>query len=159
MSNIEFTEEELHDLNRLAEKLFTNIDEKNPASIYYKRHLDRPKINLFKMLIHPILILILLTTTYFLVLPLNLGLISTCATETFVFILYIIINLKHLLIGIVKIYQCLAPDSIRNKCRFEPSCSQYMILSLKKYGAWKGFSFGIKRIKRCKVGNGGYDFP
>ena len=45
------------------------------------------------------------------------------------------------------------------KCRFEPSCSQYMILSLQKYGLWKGLAKGIDRLKRCRAKDGGFDEP
>lgn len=159
MPDIEFNEKELNNLNKLAEKLFINTNEKDPTSIYYKRHLERPKINLFKIVIHIALIFTILMITYFIMLTLNLGFVTIFSIEIIIFIIYILAHLKRLLICIVKIYQRLAPDSLRNKCRFEPSCSQYMILSLEKYGALKGFFWGVKRIKRCKVGNGGYDFP
>lgn len=159
MPNIEFNENEFNDLNKLAEKLFISTDEKDPASIYYKRHLERPKIHLFEIATHITLILAVMIIAYFIMLTQNLGFVPIFAIEAIVLIIYILAHLKRLLICTVKIYQRLAPDSLRNKCRFEPSCSQYMILSLEKYGTLKGFSLGIKRIKRCKVGNGGYDFP
>ncbi|MBR5314328.1 MAG: membrane protein insertion efficiency factor YidD [Clostridia bacterium] len=67
--------------------------------------------------------------------------------------------MKRILICLVQMYQRFAPDSIRKKCRFEPSCSQYMILSLKKYGLWKGLAKGIDRLKRCNTQDGGFDYP
>lgn len=43
-------------------------------------------------------------------------------------------------------------------CRFTPSCSQYTIEALEKYGAGRGFSLGIKRFLKCHPwGGSGYD--
>ena len=66
---------------------------------------------------------------------------------------------KPLLIVLVKTYQALAPEKVRRRCRYEPSCSVYMILAVEKYGVWKGLVKGLKRWKGCKPPNGGYDMP
>lgn len=43
-------------------------------------------------------------------------------------------------------------------CRFTPTCSDYTYEAVKKYGAMKGLSIGLKRIIRCHPWNqGGYD--
>ena len=43
-------------------------------------------------------------------------------------------------------------------CRFTPTCSQYMIDAINKYGTFKGIKLGLKRLKRCRPGGGfGYD--
>lgn len=64
------------------------------------------------------------------------------------------------LISAVRCYQkCVSPLLGRN-CRFYPSCSQYFILSVKKYGAISGAVRGLRRILRCHPWNaGGIDFP
>lgn len=67
--------------------------------------------------------------------------------------------LKYLAIGTVLCYKAFAPLSVRNNCRFNPTCSTYMILAIKKYGLFIGVFKGIKRILRCKPPNGGDDFP
>ncbi len=67
--------------------------------------------------------------------------------------------IKKILIFFVRGYQKKAPNRIRDSCLFEPSCSEYMILALQKYGVWKGVVLGIKRILRCKSPNGGIDYP
>jgi len=67
--------------------------------------------------------------------------------------------MKKILILLVRLYQKTAPTRIRNSCRFEPSCSEYMILSLQKYGVRKGLTKGLDRLKRCKIPNGGMDYP
>jgi uncharacterized protein len=43
-------------------------------------------------------------------------------------------------------------------CRFYPTCSQYAIEAIEKYGALKGSFMAVKRILRCNPFNkGGYD--
>ncbi len=43
-------------------------------------------------------------------------------------------------------------------CRYAPSCSQYAIDALKKYGAFKGSWLAVKRLMRCHPwGGSGYD--
>jgi hypothetical protein len=37
----------------------------------------------------------------------------------------------------------------RGACAMYPSCSEYMILAIEKYGSMKGFYLGIRRIGRC----------
>lgn len=74
-------------------------------------------------------------------------------------IIYTVIRLKAFLICSVRLYQRFAPLSLREKCLFEPSCSEYMIISIEKYGAVKGAVKGCKRISRCHYPNGGEDLP
>jgi len=67
--------------------------------------------------------------------------------------------MKIILISFIRLYQKTAPTRIRNSCRFEPSCSEFMILSLQKYGTRKGLLKGINRLQRCKIPHGGTDYP
>lgn len=62
-------------------------------------------------------------------------------------------------IGCVLCYKAFAPKSIRSRCRFEPTCSTYMIMAINKYGLFVGVVKGIRRIRRCKPPNGGIDYP
>ena len=66
---------------------------------------------------------------------------------------------KRAAIGTVLAYKAWAPLDVRGRCRFEPTCSTYMIMAINKYGLIRGFIKGIKRIKRCKPPNGGVDYP
>jgi len=47
------------------------------------------------------------------------------------------------------------------KCRYVPSCSNYAILALEKYGFIKGWCMAVKRIRSCKrtVKFGTIDYP
>lgn len=45
-----------------------------------------------------------------------------------------------------------------DQCKFSPTCSNYMIQAVEKYGVVKGIQLGIKRLLRCRPGNlGGHD--
>lgn len=65
--------------------------------------------------------------------------------------------MKRLLIGLIKFYQKL-PSPTHSACRFNPTCSQYTLEALEKYGIFKGLYLGVWRILRCNPFNkGGYD--
>lgn len=66
---------------------------------------------------------------------------------------------KRALIWYVHLYQNKASDETRLKCVFEPSCSEYMILAVNKYGFLRGVLKGIRRLLRCHPPNGGKDYP
>ena len=66
---------------------------------------------------------------------------------------------KRAVIWLVHFYQSKASDDTRLRCRFEPSCSEYMIKSVNKYGFIKGTTKGICRVLRCRAPNGGIDYP
>jgi len=57
------------------------------------------------------------------------------------------------------LYQKTAPKKLRDSCRFKPTCSNYMIMAINKYGSVKGFILGIKRLLRCHYPNGELDYP
>ena len=67
--------------------------------------------------------------------------------------------LKRFTIGLVLAYKAFAPIDVRRSCRFQPTCSTYMIMAIKKYGLVYGVIKGIHRISRCKPPNGGVDYP
>lgn len=67
--------------------------------------------------------------------------------------------ISKLIIAIIRFYQKTAPTRIRNNCRYTPSCSEYMILAIHKYGWIKGVQMGINRLGRCKYPYGGEDYP
>ena len=58
--------------------------------------------------------------------------------------------MKKILISIIKLYQILlSPMLGQNKCRFTPTCSNYMIEAVEKKGLIKGFFLGIFRLLKC----------
>lgn len=66
--------------------------------------------------------------------------------------------LKKFMIGLVKGYQKAISPLLPHVCRYQPTCSQYMIEAIQVYGVWKGLFLGIKRILRCHPwGGSGYD--
>ena len=56
--------------------------------------------------------------------------------------------MKYILVGMIKVYQMI-PFSSHNKCRFTPTCSDYGIVAIARYGSIKGGILTIKRIMRC----------
>lgn len=58
--------------------------------------------------------------------------------------------MKFIFIFLIKIYQYVREPLRRSGCCvFYPSCSEYYLLALQKYGAVRGNFLGIKRILRC----------
>jgi putative membrane protein insertion efficiency factor len=66
--------------------------------------------------------------------------------------------MKTLLLSLIKFYKRIISPFLGNNCRFYPSCSEYMKLSIENCGALKGFAYGIWRILRCNpFSEGGID--
>lgn len=61
--------------------------------------------------------------------------------------------------ALIALYRKIAPDWMRQSCRFEPSCSEYALQALKKYGFMQGWKKSLQRIYRCKPPHGGVDHP
>ncbi|MBR5396119.1 MAG: membrane protein insertion efficiency factor YidD [Bacteroidaceae bacterium] len=66
--------------------------------------------------------------------------------------------LAQLLILPIRFYQrCISPLTPPS-CRFTPTCSQYAIEALRKYGPFKGLWLALRRLLRCHpLGGSGYD--
>ena len=68
--------------------------------------------------------------------------------------------MSRLVITLIRFYQKKISPLFGPKCRFYPSCSQYAILAIKKYGLLKGLLKAIFRILRCNpLSKGGIDYP
>lgn len=66
--------------------------------------------------------------------------------------------LSRSLIFFVLLYRVTLGQVMGGHCRFQPSCSQYMIDAVQKHGPIKGVWRGIKRIAKCHpFGGSGYD--
>ncbi len=67
--------------------------------------------------------------------------------------------LRTLFIFPIKMYQIFISPLLPNSCIFNPTCSQYAILAIKKYGIIYGLYLSIKRVIRCHpFGKGGDNF-
>lgn len=65
--------------------------------------------------------------------------------------------MKKILINLIKLYQKI-PGPVHGLCRFTPTCSNYAITAIERFGALKGSFLAIKRILRCNpFGGYGYD--
>jgi len=61
-------------------------------------------------------------------------------------------------IGMIKIYQLVISPWLGPSCRYTPTCSQYGLEAIKKYGPLKGGWLTLKRIARCNPWGGhGHD--
>jgi putative membrane protein insertion efficiency factor len=68
--------------------------------------------------------------------------------------------LTAFLISGVRFYQVCIRPVLPAVCRFYPSCSEYFILAVRKYGPVRGACKGVGRICRCGPWHpGGYDPP
>ena len=66
--------------------------------------------------------------------------------------------MKHLMIGLIRLYQKFISPLKRPSCRFTPTCSQYAIEAFRKRGFFVGFGLTVWRILRCNpYSKGGYD--
>jgi len=57
--------------------------------------------------------------------------------------------MPNIFIGLIKVYQWTLSPFFGAHCRFNPTCSQYAIEAINKYGVLKGTYLGTKRIARC----------
>ena len=66
--------------------------------------------------------------------------------------------MKRIIIKLVRFYQHFISPLSSPHCIYMPSCSQYMLEAVNRYGMLKGGWLGIKRICRCHpFHEGGYD--
>ncbi|AFM02511.1 hypothetical protein Desde_4253 [Desulfitobacterium dehalogenans ATCC 51507] len=66
--------------------------------------------------------------------------------------------MKNLLVGLIRVYQRYISPLKRPSCRFYPTCSEYSIQAIQKYGVIKGGWKSAVRILKCHPFHpGGYD--
>jgi putative membrane protein insertion efficiency factor len=69
--------------------------------------------------------------------------------------------ISNILIGLINIYKMIISPYLTPSCRYLPTCSEYTIECLKRYGLIKGISKSTKRILSChpiKILGGGEGF-
>ena len=65
---------------------------------------------------------------------------------------------KRMLLWLIRFYRRGVSPMHRPCCRFIPTCSQYALEAVEKYGAVKGGFLALRRILRCNpLCKGGYD--
>ena len=65
--------------------------------------------------------------------------------------------MKKILIKMIRLYQKI-PGEFHNNCNFTPTCSNYAIEAIERFGSIKGSYLAFKRILRCNpFGKKGYD--
>ena len=57
--------------------------------------------------------------------------------------------MKQFLLSLIRFYQRHISPAFPGKCRFRPTCSEYAIEAIRKYGAVKGLYLALRRIARC----------
>jgi len=68
------------------------------------------------------------------------------------------ININTIVNLVIKLYQIIFSPLLGSRCRYSPSCSEYMSDAVKRYGFISGILLGIKRLLRCHPwADGGYD--
>lgn len=132
----------------------------DPRSWNYRRTYERPDPHIGRAALCALLTALLCAGVYFLLslwlrLPGYVCIIAAVLTAAALLLIF----LGPISIWFVRLYQRFAPISMRSMCRYEPSCSQYMILAIQKYGPFRGIPMGIRRLRRCGHKGGGFDYP
>ena len=66
--------------------------------------------------------------------------------------------MKRVLVALIRAYQYALSPFLGRSCRYYPTCSEYAVEAVEKYGAIKGGWLGVKRLGRCHPWHpGGYD--
>ena len=68
------------------------------------------------------------------------------------------LSAKSITIGLIRIYRKGISPLFPPVCRYYPTCSQYMIDAIQRYGVFRGVGLGLRRLLRCHPFHpGGYD--
>jgi uncharacterized protein len=66
--------------------------------------------------------------------------------------------MRRLVLFFLQLYKRFISPLLPPMCRFEPTCSVYMMQAVDKYGALRGMWLGVRRLGRCHPFNpGGWD--
>lgn len=67
--------------------------------------------------------------------------------------------IRIIIIGLVKLYRLLISPIKNGHCVYYPTCSAYMLISVREWGLIKGVWLGIKRVLKCNPKHsGGIDY-
>jgi len=66
--------------------------------------------------------------------------------------------MQRVVLALLHLYKRIVSPLLPPMCRFEPTCSAYMMQAVEKYGALRGIWLGLRRLGRCHPFNpGGWD--
>lgn len=57
--------------------------------------------------------------------------------------------MRSVVIAVVRCYQRWISPTMRPRCRFYPTCSEYIILAVRKFGVFRGVLKGLWRVLKC----------
>jgi putative membrane protein insertion efficiency factor len=65
---------------------------------------------------------------------------------------------RKFFLGLIRVYQLAISPMLGPRCRFYPTCSCYAHTAIERFGLWRGFWLGLRRLLRCHpFAEGGYD--
>ena len=66
--------------------------------------------------------------------------------------------MRRVMIGAIRGYQLVVSPWLPPACRYEPSCSEYALTAVRRFGAARGGWLSVRRLLRCHpLGSCGYD--
>jgi putative membrane protein insertion efficiency factor len=67
-------------------------------------------------------------------------------------------TMRRIVVALLQLYKRAISPILPPMCRFEPTCSVYMMEAVAKYGVMRGIWLGVRRLSRCHPFNpGGWD--
>ena len=57
--------------------------------------------------------------------------------------------MKRVFLWLIRFYQRNISPAFAPRCRFSPTCSQYALEAIERYGVWRGGWLACKRLLRC----------
>ena len=67
--------------------------------------------------------------------------------------------MRHVAIALIRAYRRLVSPLLPSRCKYHPSCSQYALDAIRRYGFAKGFVLATWRLLRCNPwSHGGVDY-
>lgn len=135
------------------------LTEKVRADRLRRENLVRPHISVGRAVcnvVFPLLVASGVFCLLYFLLPAHRLAVALCVSLGLLGV-YIVVRFRALLIWCIRVYQATAPEEVRLRCVFTPSCSEYAVLALQKYGVLRGVPKIIGRLRRCHPPNGGKD--
>lgn len=160
----------------MTDRIISEEEQKEVEQYVLERELYRPKTNIFTVLKYYFVFLTSIfgiTVLFYLFLRFCFPVIAQSIEQAVIerprftiivilvacHIIGFIVVLKNMVIGFVHLYQHYSPEHLRRSCLFKPTCSEYMLLAIEKYGFVKGVSLSFKRFRRCNGETYQIDYP